>query len=61
MLTGGTIEYVGPAADAPDDPDRVRVAAAMPGMWDCHAHFTGMVRGDLEHDATEHAATKAAR
>lgn len=61
VLTGGTIEYVGPAADAPDDPDRVRVAAAMPGMWDCHAHFTGMVRGDLEHDATEHAATKAAR
>ncbi|HSG77942.1 MAG TPA: amidohydrolase family protein [Acidimicrobiia bacterium] len=61
VLSGGTIDYAGPSAGAPDDPDVVHVPAVMPGMWDCHAHFTGMVRGDLEHDAIEHVATKAAR
>ena len=35
--------------------------AAMPGMWDCHGHFTGLAKGDLESDATEHAVIKAAR
>jgi imidazolonepropionase-like amidohydrolase len=33
----------------------------MPGLWDCHGHFTGMAIGNLEHDATEPIARKAAR
>lgn len=61
VLDGPTIAYVGPTDEAPESDEIVSVPAVMPGMWECHGHFTGMVRGDLEHDAAEHAATKAAR
>jgi imidazolonepropionase-like amidohydrolase len=63
VVDGATITYAGPRDGAPPDAGdtAVEVAAVLPGLWECHGHFTGLVRGDLEHDATEHAATKAAR
>lgn len=56
----GLITYVGPAVDAPGEPSS-RYPALMPGMWDCHAHYTGMTQLNLEHDAKTNIATKAAR
>jgi imidazolonepropionase-like amidohydrolase len=50
VVAGGSIEYAGPTAGAPSsDPDEAVVEApvVMPGLWDCHAHFTGMLRPDL--------------
>ncbi|MEU4806492.1 amidohydrolase family protein [Actinosynnema sp. NPDC023587] len=44
-LDGATITYAGPAADAPHTPAevvRVRVPVVMPGLWDCHTHFSGL-------------------
>jgi imidazolonepropionase-like amidohydrolase len=61
VLSGSTIIYAGPTAAAPADDEVVHVPAVMPGMWECHAHFTGMIQANLEHDAAEHAAVKAAR
>jgi imidazolonepropionase-like amidohydrolase len=39
----GTISYAGPAAGAPPRGTAAVVEApvVMPGMWDCHGHFTG--------------------
>lgn len=50
VLDGSTISYAGPAADAPDTPDAAvtRVPVVMPGMWDCHGHFFGVVVPDVE-------------
>jgi imidazolonepropionase-like amidohydrolase len=60
VVTNGIISYAGPAADAPGEPGQ-RVPALMPGMWDCHAHFTGMSVLSLVYDARTSLATKAAR
>jgi len=62
LLEGDVITYARPAAAAPTAPAAdVEVAAAMPGLWECHGHFAGLVVPDLERDVIEHAATKAAR
>jgi imidazolonepropionase-like amidohydrolase len=49
VLDGATISYAGPSLEAPATPQaRVyRVAAVMPGMWDCHGHFLGTFTPDL--------------
>lgn len=54
LLDGPSIRYVGSADDAPVTPGAEvhRVAAAMPGMWDCHAHFLGVLAPDLASIAT---------
>src|SRR5262249_36063888 len=36
-------------------------AVVMPGLWDCHAHFLGMVRPDLSSLVSEPIAVCAAR
>ena len=61
VLDGSTIGYAGPAASAPAADETVRVTAVMPGMWDCHVHFAGIAVPDIEVDATEPDAVKAAR
>ena len=61
VLDGGRIAYAGPADGAPPRDDSIHLPVVMPGMWECHGHLTGMARGDLEADAADHAATKAAR
>jgi len=62
VLNGTKILYAGPRDAAPPTDEPVaHVPALMPGMWDCHGHFTGLARNDMESDATEHAVVKAAR
>jgi imidazolonepropionase-like amidohydrolase len=48
VLDGRSIAYVGPTATAPDAESVVRVPVVMPGMWDCHGHFTGLRTANLE-------------
>lgn len=61
VIDGPSIAYAGRAAEAPPGEETVRVAAAMPGMWDCHVHFAGINVPDIEVDAKEPDAVKAAR
>jgi imidazolonepropionase-like amidohydrolase len=63
VLDGPTISYAGPAAEAPATPGvtPLEVAAVMPGMWDCHGHFTGSRTFDLAKLPLEPVATRAAR
>ncbi len=63
VLDGDSIAYAGPRDGVSDSVGLadVEVAAVMPGLWECHGHFTGMATADLVADAAEHAATKAAR
>lgn len=61
VLDGPAIAYAGPSSDAPESDEVVAVAAAMPGMWDCHCHFTGMPAPDLEVEMKLPVAYRAAR
>jgi imidazolonepropionase-like amidohydrolase len=51
VITEGTaISYAGPIGNAPPSPQATvtRVPIVMPGMWDTHAHFTGLTTPVLE-------------
>lgn len=51
IMEFGEITYAGPTAEAPpstDGEDLHEVAAVMPGLWDCHAHFVGLPMTNLE-------------
>jgi imidazolonepropionase-like amidohydrolase len=50
ILEGPTITYAGSAAESPKTPDAVvtEAPAVMPGMWECHGHFTGLREPDME-------------
>jgi imidazolonepropionase-like amidohydrolase len=64
LLDGPTISYVGAAAQAPPAASgdaTVQVAAAMPGLWDCHGHFLGLPSLDLTRWATDPLPLRAAR
>jgi imidazolonepropionase-like amidohydrolase len=61
VIDGTSIAYAGPVADAPSADETFRVPAVMPGMWDCHVHFAGINVPDIEVDAKEPDALKAAR
>jgi imidazolonepropionase-like amidohydrolase len=63
VLDGAVIRYAGPAGAAPTTPGAVvvRAKAAMPGMWDCHGHFMGLVAPDLATVATTPPALMAMR
>ncbi len=54
VLDGASISYVGPVQQAPSTPGATlhHVAAVMPGLWDCHAHFLGVFTPDLASIAT---------
>jgi imidazolonepropionase-like amidohydrolase len=60
---GPTIGYVGPRDGAPPEagPADIAVPVLMPGMWDCHGHFTGERRADLAELAQMHPALVGAR
>ena len=63
-LDGPVITFAGPTADAPpSQPDEVvtEVATVLPGLWDCHVHFTGLAAPNVERLATMEPATAAAR
>jgi imidazolonepropionase-like amidohydrolase len=63
VLDGARIDYTGPAGTAPATPDATvsRVAAVMPGMWDCHGHFLGTRTFDLGQLALEPLTLRGAR
>jgi len=63
VTEGGTITYAGSIEAAPPTPNATvtRVPAVMPGMWDAHAHFTGLVTPDLENLVKVPQALAAAR
>jgi imidazolonepropionase-like amidohydrolase len=51
ILDDGRIEWVGPKADAPTTKERmptVRVPTVLPGLWDSHAHLTGLENTSLD-------------
>jgi imidazolonepropionase-like amidohydrolase len=63
ITEGGTIIYAGPLATAPASPMATvtRVPVIMPGMWDCHAHFTGLTTPDIDDTVKIPAALAAVR
>lgn len=63
VMEGGRITFAGPRADAPDTPDASTTQArvVMPGMWECHGHFTGSRRANLRSTLTDPLATLGAR
>jgi len=63
VLDGPTISYAGPSAEAPATPDAfvTEAATVLPGLWECHTHFTGIPTPDLLDIVTTPAARQAAR
>ncbi len=63
VLEGAVITYAGPAAGAPSTPDAevTRVPVAMPGLWECHAHFVGLDVPNIEAQILTPTARLAAR
>ena len=63
ITDGDTIIYAGSSADAPKTPEATttRVPVAMPGLWECHGHVTGITSPDVMSGSTESAASRAAR
>src|SRR5687767_14610946 len=49
VLDGPKIRFAGPAKDAPSTPDATVTEAptVMPGMWECHGHFMGVLTADV--------------
>lgn len=51
ILGNGIIDWIGPTTSAPrtgDDVESVSVPVLMPGLWDCHAHLTGLSTTSLD-------------
>lgn len=50
VVLDDTITYAGPVSDAPEtkDADVVKTETVMPGMWDCHGHFTGIYEANID-------------
>jgi imidazolonepropionase-like amidohydrolase len=61
VLDGMTIAYAGPEAAAPPAEEVVRVPVVMPGLWDCHTHFTGARTADFAVSLHDHPALSGAR
>ena len=64
ILDGTVIQYAGPSKDAPtrEGTDGVfEVATVLPGLWDCHGHFTGIISPNIETIASTETAVAAAR
>ncbi len=63
VMDAGRITYAGPAAGAPPvgAADVTEAAAVLPGLWDCHAHFTGSTAIDPVRWALEPPVTAGAR
>lgn len=63
VIDGTTILYAGPSATSPSPQDSttVRTHTIMPGMWDCHGHFSGVRFLDFARLPLEPIALRAAR
>ncbi|MDX1469305.1 MAG: amidohydrolase family protein [Acidimicrobiia bacterium] len=49
IIDDGVISYAGPSAGAPgtNQAETVTTSTVMPGMWECHGHFTGIYKADF--------------
>lgn len=63
ILDDGRIAYAGPSSTAPATPaaEVTYVPAVMPGLWDCHTHFMGVITPDLTELMTNPPALAAMR
>ncbi len=63
VLQDGEIAYAGPVEGAPTTPEAetLSVPAVMPGMWDCHGHFLGILGANTEVIARTPVPVMAAR
>jgi hypothetical protein len=63
VIENGKLLYAGPAANAPSTSGATvtEAAVAMPGLWDCHTHFLGLIRPDLMALVSEPVVTATAR
>ncbi|KAH8889043.1 amidohydrolase 1, partial [Thozetella sp. PMI_491] len=58
--SSGKITHVGSQANFPNPPPKskqVHVHCLLPGLWDVHAHFTGITQIDFPEMITTHPAT----
>lgn len=42
------ITYVGPTGSAPEADTTITTQTVMPGMWECHGHFIGMLSANFD-------------
>ena len=63
IIDDTAISYAGPASAAPATPGAVvhRTETVMPGLWDCHGHFLGMLTLDLGRLPLDPVPLRAAR
>jgi imidazolonepropionase-like amidohydrolase len=64
VLDGAVIAFAGPRADAPPPgPSDTTVSApvVLPGLWDCHGHFMGMLTADITAAVRDPVALRGAR
>ncbi len=61
VMDGGGIVYAGPTGTAPPADQVTEVPTVMPGLWECHGHFPGILTANLEAELKEIAAVKTAR
>ena len=64
VLDHREITYAGPTVAAPasdSDDDVHEVPVVLPGLWDCHTHFTGMVQPNIELLGTTDVVVATAR
>jgi imidazolonepropionase-like amidohydrolase len=63
IIDNTVISYAGPASAAPTTPGAVvhRTETVMPGLWDCHGHFLGMLTLDLGRLPLDPVPLRAAR
>ncbi len=61
VMDGGGIVYAGPTASAPSAESVTEVATVLPGLWECHGHFTGFTGADLEAMVKEPIVAQAGR
>ncbi|HET7489688.1 MAG TPA: amidohydrolase family protein [Acidimicrobiales bacterium] len=47
VFDGPEIGYAGPQATAPPADEVVQAPVVMPGLWDCHGHFLGLLDASL--------------
>lgn len=48
VLVDGKISYVGPTERAPEAETVVKTQTVMPGMWECHGHFLGLLSANFD-------------
>lgn len=48
VLEDGKISYVGPTDGAPSADNTVTTDTVMPGMWECHGHFLGLLGANFD-------------